>query len=726
MLVVVGVGAIITQRSRHLAELREEKQGDENEAEETGVGESPPNEPVQKTEAEVSDSLLLSHPASHSTPHPAEEGQTPPLDSPKAESSPAELDSPESSSFGLEEEIVPLKPLLAAAPISSPNALNSATYSSAAPPTLGDSPYAYGNTEEAKPKPETTLLRWSGKMGSIQIGDLTLRGPVTYWSDGPSNTPEPSCIDITLPVEYPGGESELPKDGAGSYREMTPLQRGFYLLWLAEGRIQPPSHICYPILWIFGLERRVLSDRLDIGICIGEAFRLLPLIRWESLRQGLIKFITWMAAKAWLPEEQLMALSRSLPTVPTEILDMLLRPYADAKLPLPSAIAFTVMRTSPLAEEEGITRSIPHTEEFVTQFAAKYKSKCAGGLVLSKPKTSLFVAYVPTNPTLSGDKNIAGGVLELPDFFKDVTNFAPLVAAWKEFLRNLAASEPSESSSAAEELGDRPDWDSFIRRLQSLPDAEDPSEKVEVTSPLVTNLMAVADLVRVGHSERSESEEGERGKRSRKKPGASDRKKIADAARVEGFLILPDLGIAGKEYHWDDPVVLAPFPSGTRTSQDYNAAALLLEYSYALMKFSGPEETEKLKALSARLDDYFSLSSDDHVRLEALSSLFPMTPEGVNPDNIGECLQFWLQREQRITIRDFLVHFLMPEQNNQQNIQQNNQQNNQGGDADPILSICASLDIERISAADVAPMSAEARLELGLQVGKILAPLFKD
>ena len=210
----------------------------------------------------------------------------------------------------MEEEIIPLKPLLAAAPISSPNALTTATYSSAAPPTLGDSPYAYSNTEETKPKPETTLLRWSGKMGSIQIGDLTVRGPLTYWSEGPSNTPEPSCIDITLPVEYPSGESAIPNEGAGSYREMTPLQRGAYLLWLAEGRIQPPSHICYPALWLFGLERRVLSDRLDIALCIGEAFRLLPLIRWESLRQGVIKFITWMAAKAWLPEEQLMTFSR--------------------------------------------------------------------------------------------------------------------------------------------------------------------------------------------------------------------------------------------------------------------------------------------------------------------------------------------------------------------------------------------------------------------------------
>jgi hypothetical protein len=586
-----------------------------------------------------------------------------------------------------------------------------------APPTLGDSPYAYGNTEEAKSKPETTLLRWSGKTGSIQIGDLTIRGPLTYWSDGPSSTPEPSCIDITLPVEYPGGESELPDEGAGSYREMTPLQRGIYLLWLAEGRIQPPSHICYPILWLFGLERRVLSDRLDISVCIGEAFRLLPLIRWESLRQGLIKFITWMAAKAWLPEEQLMTFTRSLPAVPAEILNMLLRPYADAKLPLPSAVAFAIMRTSPLAEERDIKFSIPHTDDLVAQFAPKYKSKCAGGLVLSKPKSSLFVAYVPNNPTLSSDKSITGGVLELPDFFKDPADFAPLAAVWREFLKNLTPPAPPEPPTAAEELeklGDRPDWDSFVRRLQALPDAEDPSESVEVTSPLATNLAAVAELARIDHFENSKNDQEERGEKNKQKPSASDRKKIADGARVEGFLILPDLGIAGKEYHWDDPILLAPFPSGLRPSQDYNAAALLLEYACALAGFSGSEGTEKLKTLAARLDDYFSLAADDHARLDALSSVFLAAPSGNGPDNIGECLQFWLQNEQRITIRDFLIHFLTPEQRAQEN------------HSDSVRAICDSLNAERLPSADIAPLSPEARLELGSQVSKILAPLFKD
>jgi hypothetical protein len=484
------------------------------------------------------------------------------------------------------------------------------------------------------------------------------------------------------------------------------------------------------------LERRVLSDRLDIAICIGEAFRLLPLIRWESLRQGLIKFITWMAAKAWLPEEQLMAFSRSLPTVPVEILDMLLRPYADAKLPLPSAVAFTIMRASPLGQgvladndKEGPKRPLPYSEDLVARFAAKYKSKCHGGLILSKPKSFLFVAYAPTNPMLSGDKNSAGGVLELPDFFKDPSDFAPLVGVWREFLRDAPSPSPSipsppEPASAAKELEDRPDWEAFIRRLRGLPAsglpeaslpaaelsaAEDPvaaavEEEETERSPLTTDLKAVAELMRVGSPEEGDD-------LKKRKPGASDRKKISDAARVEGFLVLPNLGIAGKEYHWDDTLVLAPFPLGARPSLDYNAAALLLEYACALSGLSGTEALEDFDAMRKRLDDYFSLSSDDQARLEALSNVFLAPSVRVEPDNLGECLQFWLQREDRTAIRDFLVLFLTTERTEERQ-------------RELVREIRASLDVEE--GPTPTPQSVEERLELGQRVGKILAPLFKD
>ncbi|MDR2529411.1 MAG: TerB N-terminal domain-containing protein [Synergistaceae bacterium] len=723
------VGAIITQRSRRAPE-EDAPPGaslliwpeDAQRSASPGRAEFskdtvPPND-IEFRSALTADLLELSHGA----------------ESPSRESLPLAA-SPLSPLAGVFQEaalpVVPETPALnvgvpvsTVAPISAPDTLSGATYSSMAPPTHGDSPYAFGTSEEEKPKPTVGLLRWSGKAGAIQVGGLTLRGPVTYWSEGPSATPELCCVDVTLPVDFPQGESAFPTESANSYAEMTPLQRGTYLLWLAGGRIQPPSNITYPVLWLYGLERRVLVDRLDVSICVGEALRLLPLIRWETLRQNLIRFISWMTIKAWLPEDHIMAFCRGLPVVPIEILNLLLRSYADTKLPLPSVVAFTLMRGSSFAANRGIGVGHPpvaQTEEHVTAFGIRYKTRCPGGLVVPKSKHTLSVAYTPTNPKLARGKNTAGGVLELPDFFKDPTALLPLAEAWGEFLEDIA---PSPSLDAAGELEARPDWDAFLRRLMNLPPTDPdnpPAEPLTIPGPVTTSLATLADLLRIEHP--SQEEDGKKS-RSRKKPGAVDRKKIRDAARVEGFLVLPDLGIAGKEYQWDDPVVLASFPAGTRPSIEYNAAALLLEYALILESAittdavkpvaSESQEAPPTKKFSVslmnRLSECFSLEDDDRARLAALSDV--VLSSGTDPENIGECLQFWLQPDQREPVRDLLAYLLLPDA---------------ASDALPdaqarLRAIRRSLNT-RQKEADGTPIQP---LELGEKVRKILAPLFKD
>jgi len=403
-----------------------------------------------------------------------------------------------------------------------------------------------------------------------------------------------------------------------------------------------------------------------------------------------------------------LAFSRSLPNVPKEILNMLLRPYSDSRLPLPSIVAFTVMRASSLAEENNLSQPQPflHSDELLAQFAARYKSKCSGGLVLVKPKTSIFVAYAPTNPTLAGDKNFSGGVLELPDFFKDTENFTPLIAVWKDFLKEVFP--PPEASSsptkALDELEARPNWDSFVRHALGLPDADDlsqPQSSDIFAAPVMTDLGAIADLIKIVRQ------------KDGRKIDAADRKKMSDTARVEGFLIIPHMGISGKEYHWDEPVALMPFPSGEPLSQDYSAAALILEYACTLVG------TDALEPMRSALGDYLSLSSEDYTRLEALSSVLTATTSGeitgvrMNPNNLGESMQFWLQREQRSLFGNFLAHFLSGFSGHEQEWGQ------------VIRALRESLDVEKIEKID-APDASITPLELGSKVVQALSPLFTD
>ena len=682
IVVVVAVGALLKQQARHALPNEAPAQPVLSESDER----APQAVPLPLEEP---DRLVI---AGSSEERPASIGER---DERPASSAPSEERIEGQAGLpAIQEEIDPLTPVLAAAPISSPSAVASATYSSAAPTALGgDSPYSYGAPQERKkPGAAPLLLRWCGKTGSLQIGDFVILGPVTYWSDGSSTTSEPCCIDITLPVEYPDEETPLPADGAVSYEAMTPLQRGIYLTWLAGGRIQPPQHVCYPALWLFGLERRVLVDRLDLGICIGEAFRLMPLLRWESLKDSLVRFVTWMAVKLWLPEEDLLAFCKTLAVVPDELLGMLLGPYAGSGLPLPAIVAFTLMRSSRTLnaasaadpEKGGFVPSpMCHSEALFEQFSPRYRSACRGGLVLTRPRTSVFLAYVPTNPSLASEKNASGGVLELPNFFEKLEAFAPLIAVWRDLMREVSQTAAERE---AKELTDRPDLEGFVLRLRG--EADPVSQPA---GPTRTTLAALADLMGIPCSEPDS------------KPRGSDRKRIVETARVEGYGILPNLGIAGKDYHWGDPVLLVPMEMGARLSADYCASELLLEFACSL---TGPEDFARFEALRLRLDEYFALSPEDHARLAALADL--LIPNPSTPESWGEVLRFWLQEDQRAVLRNFMTNFLgfLPSERH----------------PELLGRICTALEV----APDTLPLPDERPApERGREVANILAALFK-
>ena len=364
---------------------------------------------------------------------------------------------------------------------------------------------------------------------------------------------------------------------------------------------------------------------------------------------------------------------------------MLLGPYSNSKLPLPSAVAFTLMRTSArlraAAQGEGEALTpISHSEELVQQFTPLYKNGCSGGLVLSKPKTSLSLSYVPTNPSLAAQnqKEAAGGVVELPNFFEDLRVFDPLLAVWRDFMEMLTP----HPMTAAESIEERPDFEGFVNALR--PEGSD--------APLLSDLAALGDLMGCDRSE--------------DKTRGRDRKNMVDTAQVEGYQILPNLGISGREYRWQDKILFIPMELGTKLSQDYYTASFLLEFLCALM---GARDQRVFETLRQRMNDYFSLSTEDHVRLDAQRWLD--LPSPYPPEYYGEIVQFWLQEEDRGGLRNFLMDFLsfLPE-------------------------VRAALDEMRgrIAAAlgiaeDAAPPFAEqATQERGQATLRLLTPLFRN
>ncbi len=556
----------------------------------------------------------------HPTPPETEEAQ-PPVN-------PESLDLPD---VEVEDDTEDEEPgfILSAKPVTDPDKAAGATYSSHAP-AGEDSPYGLSSEPKKQAQAKANLLRWCGRTGNIQLDNIAVPGPAAYWSNGEPATPEPSCIDVTLPVSFPQQGDELPADGAESYAAMTPLQRGIYLTWLSGGRIQPPLHMCYPAIWLYGIERRTIIDKLDLGMCINEAFRLLPLLRWDALKDNLVRFITWLAIKVWLPDEDLLAMCKKMNSVPEGLLDILLNSYANSMLPLPSAVAFTVMRTSLKLRREGQPQ-IKHSDEALQKFTPIYKELCKGGLILIKPQNTLKVSYKPSNPSVTLNKKDNESV-EIPDFFADLSIFKSLLDSWEVFLE---ANKPQEKVPDLADIQERPDFAGFIETLR--PEGSD--------LPLIATLGNVGKLMKFTVSPDV-------------KLTGKERKAIVDTAQVEGWQIIPDLGISGREYKWDDKILFVELPLGTQLSQSYRVASFILEFTCASI---AADEDRVFEPLRRRMNDYFALNDDDNLRLEAQKPLNLPTQYG--PDYYGEFMCSWLSEAERKSVKGLILHAVsfMPE-----------------------------------------------------------------
>ncbi len=567
---------------------------------------------------------------------------------------------------------------LTAKPVTSPELVSGATYSSHAP-AGEESPYGR-SASEAKPKPQAqpNLLRWCGRTGNIQLDKITIPGPAAYWSNGEPATPEPSCIDITLPVAFPQIGDPLPAEGAESYAGMTELQRGIYLTWLSGARIQPPIHACYPAMWLYGIERRTIVDKLDLTMCLNDVFRLLPLLRWEALSNNIVKFITWLAVKIWLPDEDLLGFCKRLNNVPEGLLDILLNSYANSMLPLPSAVAFTVIRTSTKLRREG-QPIISHSDELLQKFTPIYKEICNGGLILSKPQSTLKIDYKPSNPSIKLGKKDNDPV-EIPDFFENLSIFKPLLDSWEVF---LAANKVEEKTPDLSNIAERPDFEGFINTLR--PEGSD--------LPLISTLQEIGKLMKFDISQ--------------PKLNGKERKAIVDTAQVEGWQILPDLGVSGRLYRWQDRILLQELEPGTQLSHGYRVASFMLEFMCASLAV---DEDRVFEPLRQRMNECFPLTEEDNIRLEGQKPLNLSTQYG--PEYYGDFLCEWLSDTERKTLRNFIlgaVSFL-PE----------------FGDNPEVNSVlCEFLRLDENEEIPEQELNKSLK-ERGKETMKVLSPLFKN
>ena len=125
----------------------------------------------------------------------------------------------------------------------------------------------------APPRHAVGSARWYGPGETVEIRGYAIGGMV-YAGSGltaglPGTAalrwiPEPALLDPSLSVA--SGQSnriDVPLPPWPSYAELDPFRRGRYLSWLAGGRRERGADPGLPLLFLHGLERRILIDRPD-------------------------------------------------------------------------------------------------------------------------------------------------------------------------------------------------------------------------------------------------------------------------------------------------------------------------------------------------------------------------------------------------------------------------------------------------------------------------------
>ena len=116
--------------------------------------------------------------------------------------------------------------------------------------------------------------------------------------------------------------------------------------------------------------------------------------------------------------------------------------------------------------------------------------------------------------------------------------------------------------------------------------------------------------------------------------------------------------MSGREYNWDDKILFTELAPGTQLSQSYRVASFLLEFICASI---AADEERVFEPLRRRMNEYFTLTDDDNIRLEAQRVLDLPTQYG--PEFYGEFLCAWLSEDERKKLKGMMIHAasLLPE-----------------------------------------------------------------
>ncbi len=519
-------------------------------------------------------------------------------------------------------------------------------------PTPGPAPRQRGPSRGAR-RSAAFDRRWFGLGTTLDVGGFRLQAPCVYASHPeharPGRSGEPSEIDVRLPAARSSG----PIADVGYwpwYQHIEPGARHQYLAWLASGRVRLPPQDGLLFLFYYGLERRLLVDRVDRNWCLQEIVRLRELDaprvgtkEGASFRRYTTHLLWFEVARtpATVNESAFDAAVDLTERWTPELLAAPLAWLAHHEAPLPVGLAMAMASLDPAAQRSVVTKRVP--EEFESLFTIRYKEAFGeGGLTLRVSKRPKRFAYQPASGGLEEQTCEVPSPQNIPSQFKQLPEiWNACIADLRKLSRASASIEDGELSVDA--------WEAMPEELRG---SVDHPLTDEVSGVLRTDAQPLDDdgtgaAVRAGRFAELVGVE------QRPRLTASQSRTLAATLGHTGYGIVPDARFLPVRYGWDELVAVLPGLDDDVQTARYNAAVCVLRLGLYVALADGSADEAELAAIEEHIEAVFDLSPTEEQRLHALRSLLLRTGSDIRP--IARKLKDVLPLEARRSVGRLLV-----------------------------------------------------------------------
>lgn len=471
--------------------------------------------------------------------------------------------------------------------------------------------------EFSVPKPPAgwEKTRWVQPGEIIEIRGVKISGGLFYSGvklATPRGGNEPSLVNGVLAVA-PTGNYREPIGYQENYADLSATERRAYINWLASDRSDPECNYRYVMLFLYGIERRVLIDGADEP----DSKQGWPAIK-EALRQleaayGKIHTVIRFQINSLLDWMELDDVGEKLYTKPlpsfqrTHELPFYLRLALGQcsldRAPIPARLALAWARLSP--EIPLRTATTRCAEEFDQLFVERYRELFDAGLVLPKNRTKLKFSRQTFSPAFYGNSF-------KPKTFGETPDVTALTAPIKK-LNEIVQQCTDELGPLSRLINKNPEARNTLDGLLHLPTSIWPAPRKAALQLLVDEVQGRAITLPLTQLADRFGNGG----------APLNREKIRDLARtLEATHIGMEPNVLeGARAPGDaDPVVLfALLPGQTHQAQSsaYQIALLTLQLASTVAQADGDFSAHEIEHLGREIDAWSHLSPADHKRLRA-------------------------------------------------------------------------------------------------------------